>query len=111
VAYDSEFATAPLSYYLPGVPWTGPGGQTGPGPAAVTIGELDIVGDAGQQLVSPLPRGMRLIGIRAVNDYRVVRFRLSPVWYADPLTVLARARQVLSPAPPDPWMMIQRTSA
>jgi uncharacterized membrane protein len=105
VAYDGTFATAPLSIYLPRVPWSGPG--LAPLPSAVRVGELDIVGNTDQQL-SRLPAGVRLIGSRAIDGYRVVRFALAAPLTASPNAIGARAASLLGPGPPAPAVMIQQ---
>ncbi len=110
VAYDGQFATGPLSFYLPRVPWAGPptNGSTDVGP--VTISELDVVGDSGQRL-GRLPPGTELIGARAVDGYQVDRFKLAAPWSAGPAQITARATGLLSPAPPDSAVIIQHASA
>jgi 4-amino-4-deoxy-L-arabinose transferase-like glycosyltransferase len=117
VAYPGQFATGPLSIYLHGVPWSGPGE-----PAAtiareqepVTVDELDVVGNAGET-VSSAPSGMRLISTREVDGYVVDRFgRRSPAT-TTAAQALAQAESAVSPAPfgltPATSVMIQRTSA
>jgi hypothetical protein len=97
VAYDGQFATGPLSIYLPGVPWAGPGAAPLPaGP--VTIRELDIVGAAGDTLARR-HRGIRLIGTRTVHGYEVDRLALQTPWSATPKTIVSRATTLLRPAP------------
>ena len=78
VTYDGEFAAGPLSIYLPRIAWAGPGEQLNASPAAVTVSELDIVGNTYQTLAKPLRGGIQLIASHAVNGYQVDRFRLSP---------------------------------
>jgi hypothetical protein len=113
VAYPEQFATGPLSVYLRGVPWSGPGEPAGTDAGPVTIGELDIVGDAGAQR-SRLP-GLRLIGVRVVDGYQVDRFKILRPRSTDPAEILAHAETLLSPAPsgltPPATVMIQRPSA
>jgi mannosyltransferase len=97
VAYDGEFATGPLSIYLPDVPWAGPGAAPLPaGP--VTIRELDIVGAAGDTLARR--PGIRLIGTHTVDGYEVDRLLLRTPWSETPQTIVRRATALLSPAPP-----------
>ena len=70
VAYDGQFATAPLSLYLHGTPWTGAGAPPGVGAGPVTISELDIVGNIAEDLSQSAgrcppdqqPRGQQLPG-------------------------------------------------
>lgn len=106
VAYDGEFAGGPLSVYMPGIPWSGPGGAP-QGTAPVSVSELDIVGGPTQRL--SVPRfGARLIESRSVDGYRVVRMRLGTPWRLTPAAIGVRARSVLGPAPPDVSVLIQR---
>jgi hypothetical protein len=110
VAYDGQFATGPLSFYLPGIPWAGPGEASGTDTGPATIDELDVVGDRGQTPAA-LPQGITQIGSRDVDGYLVYRFKLGQPWSTDPAQINARARQLLrgpgSTLPP----MIQRTPA
>jgi hypothetical protein len=108
VAYDGEFAAGPLSIYLPGVPWSGPG-LAAQSPAPVSVSELDIVGSPYQTL--SLPPGAKLLGSRTVDGYRVVRVALPTPWQLSPQAIGRRAQHVLSPAPPLPSVLIQRPSA
>jgi hypothetical protein len=110
VAYDGQFATGPLSFYLPGIPWAGPGEASGTDTGPATIDELDVIGDRGQTPAA-LPQGITRIGSRDVDGYLVYRFKLGRPWSTDPAQINARARQLLpgpgSTLPP----MIQRTPA
>ncbi len=110
VAYDGQFATGPLSFYLPRVPWAGPPTTGSTDATAVTIRELDIVGGLSQRL-GRLPPGTRLIGARAVDGHQVDRFKLAAPWPTDPLEIKARATALLSPAPSDSAVIIQHASA
>lgn len=110
VAYPNQFATGPLSFYLKGTPWAGPGEKPGTDAGPATITELDIVANAGQPL-SGAPAGVRLVGQRVVDGYVVDRFRLPSVWRATAPQIIARADGLLSLAPPAPAVMIQRTPA
>lgn len=108
VAYDGQFATGPLSVYMHGIPWSGPGEAPGTDTSPVTIDELDIVGDAGQSVAAP-PPGISKISGRAVDGYLVYRFKLRQPWTTDPAQINARAQQLLpGPATSLP-PMIQRT--
>ncbi len=109
VAYDGVFAAGPLSIYMPGIPWSGPGMAPQSG-APVTVSELDIVGNTAQHL-SRLPPGTRLVSSRDVNGYRVVRLALASPWHLPPAAIGARAQQLLGPGPPGPAVLIQRQSA
>jgi hypothetical protein len=96
VAYDGSFATGPLSVYLRGVAWAGPGAAALPtGP--VSVSELDIVGEASDRL-SRLGASMRKIGTRTVGTYQVDRFALHPAWRLTPGAILLRAEALLVPA-------------
>jgi mannosyltransferase len=108
VAYDGQFATGPLSFYLPGVAWAGPGRAPDANAGPVTIDELDIVGDRGMQPSKP-PPGVRMIAGRDVDGYLVYRYKLERPWPTDPAEIAARAATLL-PGPVSP-VIIQRTSA
>ena len=75
VAYDAQFATAPLALYLPGVAWTGGAQDPQPGDAPVTVNEIDIVGSP-YQTVSSVP-GAQLVSRRVIDGYLVVRYGLA----------------------------------
>ena len=108
VAYDGIFASAPLSIYLAGVPWSGPGLiQT---QAPVSVSEVDVVGSVAQRL-SALPAGIRVISSRAVDGYRVVRFGLARPWTLSPEAIGARASTLLGPSPGGAAVMVQRPAA
>lgn len=113
VAYPEQFATGPLSVYLRGVPWSGPGEPAGTDSGPVTIGELDVVGDAGARRAR-LP-GFSLIGVRIVDGYQVDRFTVARPHATDPAEILAHAEALLSPVPngltPAATVMIQHASA
>jgi hypothetical protein len=108
VAYDGAFATAPLSIYLRGIPWAGPGAAP-VSPLPVTVSELDIIGSTLQDLGHP-PPGVRLISSRGVGGYRVVRFALHPVWTLSRGAIGQRATTLLGPAAPNPSVIIQRAA-
>jgi mannosyltransferase len=110
VTYDGQFAAGPLSFYLPRIPWAGPGAAHGAVPAPATISELDVVGDAPEQ-VAAQPQGARLIGHRVVDGYVVDRFRLSAPWTAPAAAIAERATALLFPAQGGSAVMIQRASA
>jgi Dolichyl-phosphate-mannose-protein mannosyltransferase len=109
VAYDGQFATGPLSFYMPGIHWSGPGEPRGTDSGPVTIGELDVVGDSGQQR-GALPNGIRLISARTVDGYLVDRFKLPAPQRTTPAEITALAMRLLSPGAQVP-PIIQRTSA
>jgi 4-amino-4-deoxy-L-arabinose transferase-like glycosyltransferase len=97
VAYGGQFTTGPLSIYMPDMAWAGPGQATQPD-TPVTVGELDIVGSAGDAL-SPRLRGFRLLSARTVAGYQVDRLLAPAGWRATPATIYARALTLLGPAP------------
>jgi 4-amino-4-deoxy-L-arabinose transferase-like glycosyltransferase len=109
VAYDGQFASGPLSFYLSGVPWSGPGERPAT-QAPVSVDELDIVGSVFQRLAK-LPAGARLIGSSSVDGYRVVRVGLANPWNLGRAAIGSRASAILGPAPPGIAVMIQRASA
>lgn len=109
VAYDGVFAAAPLSVYLSGAPWAGPG-MTPQSGAPVSVSEVDIVGSVYDSR-SRLPAGVRLIGRRAVDSYEVDRFALAAPWDMAPAAIGARAAQLLSPEPSGAAVLIQTASA
>ncbi|MGH2914064.1 MAG: glycosyltransferase family 39 protein [Solirubrobacteraceae bacterium] len=75
-AYPGQFATGPLSVYLGGVPWSGPGeSASAAGPAPRTVSELDVVGSVPQGPPALLG-GIRLISGRVVDAHQVDRFAL-----------------------------------
>jgi mannosyltransferase len=110
VAYDGQFATGPLSFYLRGTPWSGPGEARGTDTGPVTIDELDVVGDPGQSAAA-LPPGISKISARTVDGYLVYRFKLPGPWRTDPAQINARASQLLPGPGTGLPPMIQRTSA
>ncbi len=105
VAYAGEFATAPLSLYLPRVPWSGPG--LAPEPALTTVSEIDVIGGADQRLTRRRPSGMTLIDTHVVDGYEVVRFRLLRPMVASTVQIAAQAEALLGPAPPTPAVLLQ----
>ncbi len=109
VAYDGQFAGGPLSVYLPGIPWSGPG-RAPQGTKPVSVSEVDIVGSPAQRL-SALPPGDRLIRSRVVDGYRVVGIRLRSPWRLSPAGIGVRAERLLGPAPPGISVLIQRPAA
>lgn len=107
VADDGEFATGPLSIYLPRVAWAGPGHSPGANLGPETVTELDIVGGRFQRLTAPLPAGVRLIGSSTVTDgHRVVRLALTPRSLTAP-AASALAASLLTPAPTDAAAIFQ----
>ena len=110
VAYDGQFASGPLSVYLPRVPWAGPG-QAPAGAGPVSVDEVDVVGST-DDTIPKLPRGTRLIASRTVDGFQVDRFSLSPAWHLSVAAIGARAPTLLGPAPAGtPAVMVQRSGA
>jgi hypothetical protein len=109
VAYDGQFATGPLSFYLRGVPWSGPGEAPGANSGPAVIDELDIVGDRGQPL-GRLTGGIRRISGRDVDGYLVYRFKLPRPVMMTPSEIEAQAMALLRYGPSVP-PLIQRTPA
>jgi 4-amino-4-deoxy-L-arabinose transferase-like glycosyltransferase len=110
VADGGTYASAPLALYLPGVAWTGSAQAPQAGRQAVTVSEVDVVGQDGQQPSRPLPQGTSLFSIRAVDGtYLVVRFRLARPWHLAPAAIAARAQALVGPAPPSPAVLIQHS--
>jgi hypothetical protein len=110
IADPGTYATAPLALYLPGVAWTGSAQTPQYGPTPVTVDEVDVVGQEGQQLVSRPPDGASLLSMRVVDGtYLVVRFRLALPWHLAPSAIATRAQQLLSPATPSAAVLIQHS--
>jgi hypothetical protein len=108
VVYAGSFGTAPLALYLHGVAWTGTGGQD-PQPqlTPVTVGEVDVVGNAGESVPGPSPAGTRLIATVHVAGYVVARYRVSPAWHGSRPAIGARAASLLGPAPSGAGVLVQ----
>jgi hypothetical protein len=100
VAYDSSYATQPLSLYVPRVPWS----QRIAAP--VGVGEVDVVANAYSSPAVTLPPGVRRISTATVGDFLVARFAVSPVWRGTPATLGARAG-ALVPGGAQPAVLIQ----
>jgi hypothetical protein len=110
LAGDGEFATGPLSIYLAGVPWAGPGQSAALPAQTATVSELDLVGSSSDTL-GKLPPGTRILTRRTVDGYQVVRLALATPWSGTAASIQARAAALLKPAPGLPELMIQRASA
>jgi hypothetical protein len=106
VAYPGDLATGPLSLYLPGTPWAGPGLAPGTDAGPATISELDVIANAGQPL-APSPAGARLISQRDVDGYLVARYALSAPVSATAPEVITRADGLLEIPPPAASVMFQ----
>ncbi len=106
-AYPGQFATGPLSIYLPRVAWAGPGGSQLRGTA--TVSELDVVANAGQPPGRP-GGGVRVLSQRSVDGYEVVRFQLPSPVRADAAQLAALARQLLPAGALVPAVILQHAS-
>jgi mannosyltransferase len=106
VAFPGDFATGPLSLYLRGTPWAGPGLAPGTDAGPAVISEIDVVANAGQPLATS-PAGARLITQRDVDGYLVARFALAAPVSATAAEVLARADALLQTSPPAASVMYQ----
>ena len=89
---------------MPGIPWT----QSGNRP--VTVSEIDVVGHRWQVLGRSLPAGVRLRGIRAVNDFLVGRFAIDPAQRLTPAQIDAEAGQLLGPPVAGAAVLVQGPS-
>lgn len=101
VAYD-DLGTDPLKLYLPGVPWTTPTG-------AVSVNEVDVVGYSVQGVADPLPRGVRLLATRRVDNFLVIRFSLEAPWRLPPNQIGSRAERLLVDSAPGQVVLVQRS--
>lgn len=108
-AFPGSFATGPLSIYMPGIAWAGPGQARVP-ETAVAIGELDIVGTAGDQLARRHP-GIEILSQRTVDGYQVDRLALRGGWRATPAAIAERASRLLGLSPILPSVILQGRSA
>jgi mannosyltransferase len=103
VAYDGKFAEAPLNFYLRG--------SSVASDAPIRLDEVDVVGSSLQTPSRGLPPGVRLIGTRTIDSYRVARFAVPAGWRLDPAQLAARAGSLLGPAPAQAAVLIQGPSA
>ncbi|MGH2871590.1 MAG: hypothetical protein ACRDL5_03900, partial [Solirubrobacteraceae bacterium] len=106
-AYPGQFATGPLSFYLPRVAWGGPGSR--PFGGSVTVSELDVVANAGPPLTPPTG-GARTISAAIVDGYQVVRYALPAPVHDDGAQLAARAQQLLPVPGSGPTVIVQRGS-
>ena len=90
VVYDGGLASDPLIFYMRGIPWKQPS-------AALSVGEVDVVGYLWQAVPDRLPSGVRLIASRRVNDYLVDRFAIAGDWRLTPVQIAIRAPTLLGP--------------
>ena len=100
VAYDSSYATQPLSLYLPRIPWT----QRIAGP--VSVGEVDVVANAYSTPSARLPAGVRRVSATTVGGFLVLRYAVSPGWRLTPAAIGQRA-SALVPGAAAPAVLIQ----
>ena len=109
VAYDGTYATAPLAIYLPGVAWFGPGGQDPqPGPAPVTVSEVDVIGSSFDQPPATLPVGVTRISSKVIDGYAIERYALTPSWRGSRGEIGSRASALLIPSGATPGVIVQR---
>ena len=104
VAYDGGYAAEPLTFYMPGIPWSRPA-------VPATVREIDVVGSAWQTVPRTLPPGVRLISRRSVDGYQAARFSLATPWRATPAQLAARAGSLLGPGQTGASVLIQRPAA
>jgi hypothetical protein len=100
VAYDSSYATAPLSLYLPRIPWS----QRVAGPVAVD--EVDVVANAYSTPAAKLPAGVHRLSSTTVGTFLVLRYALRPGWHLTPLAIGQRVA-ALVPGASTPAVLIQ----
>ncbi len=93
-------ATDPLAVYLRGVPWTDPVGP-------VSVDEVDVVGYPWQTTADPLPRGIKLIATKRVNDSLVARFSIAHGWRFTAGQVAIHGGRLLGPAPQGAVVLLQ----
>jgi len=105
VAYDGGFASIPLALYLHGTT------VSVESRSPVSVGEIDIVGSPYQTRAATMPRGTQLLGSRTVKGYLVQRYGLTSPQTLTPAQITARAGSLLYPAPADPAVLLQRSSA
>jgi hypothetical protein len=101
VADQGEVGAQPMTLYLAGTKWEPPP------EVPVTVGEVDVVGNAFQTAASPLPAGTRLLGSKTVHGILVDRFLVTPAWQLTPGAIAARAAALVGPAPPSSAVVIQ----
>ena len=101
VAYGGENDAQSLSLYLRGASWEAPP------ESPLTVREVDVVGSIWQTSPSRLPFGARLILSKAVNNFLVDRFSLSPAWHGTPAEIAAHATALLGPVRSAPGVFVQ----
>lgn len=109
VTTDGNDAEQPLAVYLPGTSFSYLGNpSTSP---AVSVGEVDIVGDPALSIVSPLPTGVRLIAATPVSvNIEVWRFAVDPAWRLPTDAIVQQALNLVGDPHPTqkPSVLIQR---
>src|SRR5579875_609271 len=106
-AYPGQFATGPLSWYLPRVPWAGPGGRTPAGP--VTVSELDVIANAAGPPPAP-PAAARVIAAPVVDGYQIVRYALAAPVRGDAGALAALAERLFPVPGLAPQVIVQRAA-
>jgi hypothetical protein len=109
VAYDGSLATDPLMLYL-GIPWKQQSVFI-QSARPVRLDEVDVVGYTWQAPSDPLPAGVRLIGSKRVNGYRVDRFSFVPARSLAPAAIAALAPKLLGPGSTTGAVVVQRAGA
>jgi hypothetical protein len=107
VAYPGEFATGPLSIYLPQVAWAGPGHKPAANFGPETVTELDIVASTYNALEQQLPVGTRMILSRTVDGYHVLRLAVIPAQRFTAPAAQAVAFETLQQPPPGVAVLFQ----
>jgi mannosyltransferase len=106
VVYAGSYGAQPLEIYLGHVRFSY---TAAPAPEpALTISELDVIGNTYQEIPSRLPAGVRVIARRDVEGLRVVRFALASPWTASTAQIASRAPALLGPAGGSASVLIQR---
>ncbi|MEA2145648.1 MAG: mannosyltransferase, partial [Solirubrobacteraceae bacterium] len=100
VAYDSSYATQPLSLYLPRIPWT----QRISGP--VSVGEVDVVANAYTSPSARLPAGVRRLSATTVGEFLVLRYAVTPGWRLT-LAAIGQRASALVPGAVAPAVLLQ----
>jgi hypothetical protein len=104
ILVENQLGTDSLKLYLKDVPWTQPQG-------VVTVGEVDVVGSTWQARPASLPPGIRMVGRRVVDGFLVDRFAVDPAWRLAPSAIALRGLPLLTPAPPDAAVLLQRVAS
>ena len=105
VTYDGNAAEQPLAIYLPGSGFSYSGVPAAA--PAVTVTEVDVVGDTGMTVPRSLPPGVRHLAERYVGTYLVERFGVSRGWRLTPAGLAARAPSLLGPGTSTVAVLVQ----